>query len=294
MRLQDIFELVLLGAIWGASFLFMRSATPEFGAVSLVVLRTGIAALCLLPLLLMSRKVHVVQKHWKAIFFVGMTNTAIPFCLFAYSTVLLGAGLASILNATAPMFGAIVAYLWLKQNLSTSAVIGLLVGFFGVVVISAMRTGVELSLAMLPILAALAATCLYGIAACFTKQYLSGVSTMAIATGSQIFATLVLVPLAVISWPETAPSYDAWLQVIALGVVCTGLAYILYFRLIANVGAAKAISVAYLIPIFGVCWGVVFLDEIVTPMMVVGAVLILLGVSLTTGVIKWRKKAKLV
>jgi drug/metabolite transporter (DMT)-like permease len=294
MRLQDIFELVLLAAIWGASFLFMRSATPEFGAISLVVLRTGIAALCLLPLLLMSKKVKVVKKHWKAIFFVGMTNTAIPFCLFAYSTVLLGAGLASILNATAPMFGAIVAYLWLKQNLSTTAVVGLVVGFFGVVVISAVRTGVELSLAMLPIFAALAATCLYGIAACFTKQYLSGVSTMAIATGSQVFATIALVPLAVISWPETNPSNDAWLQVITLGVLCTGLAYILYFRLIENLGAAKAISVAYLIPVFGVCWGVVFLDEIVTPLMIVGAVLILLGVSLTTGVIKWRNKVKTV
>lgn len=294
MRMQDIVELILLGAIWGASFLFMRSATPEFGAISLVVLRTGIAALCLLPLLLLSKKVNVVKQNWKAIFFVGMANTAIPFCLFAYSTVLLGAGLASILNATAPMFGAIVGYLWLKDNLSTTAVVGLAIGFFGVVVVSALRTGVELTLALLPIFAALAATCLYGVAACFTKQYLSGVNTLAIATGSQVFATLVLIPLALVSWPETNPSSDAWLQVIALGVVCTGLAYILYFRLIANVGAAKAISVAYLIPVFGVCWGVVFLDEIVTPLMIVGASLILLGVSLTTGVIKWRNRIKTV
>lgn len=294
MRMQDVVELILLGAIWGASFLFMRSATPEFGAISLVALRAGIAALCLLPLLLMSKKLHVVKKHWKAIFFVGITNTAIPFCLFSYSTVLLGAGLASILNATAPMFGAIVAYLWLKQNLSTTAVIGLVIGFFGVVVISALRTGIELSLALLPVLAALGATCLYGIAACYTKQYLSGVSTMAIAAGSQVFAALVLIPLAVINWPETNPSYEAWLQVVALGVFCTGFAYVLYFRLIANVGAAKAISVAYLIPVFGVCWGVVFLDEIVTPLMIVGAALILLGVSLTTGVIKWRNRIKTV
>ncbi len=292
MRMQDLAELILLGAIWGASFLFMRSATPEFGAFALVVLRTGVAALCLLPLLLMSKKLHVVKHHWKAILFVGMANTAIPFCLFAYSTVHLGAGLASILNATAPMFGAIVAFLWLKDNLTTSAVVGLVIGFFGVVVISALRTGIELSLAILPILAALAATCGYGIAACYTKQFLSGVNTLAIATGSQVFATLALIPLAIVSWPETNPSVDAWIQVIALGVVCTGLAYILYFRLIANVGAAKAITVAYLVPVFGVCWGVVFLNEIVTPLMIVGAALILLGVSLTTGVLKWRNKVK--
>ena len=294
MRMQDAVELILLGAIWGASFLFMRSATPEFGAISLVIVRTGIAALCLLPLLIMSKNLLVVRQQWKTIFFVGLTNTAIPFCLFAYSTVHLGAGLASILNATAPMFGAIVAYFWLKDNLPATAVAGLVIGFFGVVVISVSRTGVELSLAILPVLAALAATCLYGIAACFTKQYLSGINTLAIATGSQIFATIILLPLAFLSWPDTNPSYNAWMQVITLGVVCTGVAYILYFRLIANLGAAKAITVAYLVPVFGVFWGVIFLGEIVTPLMITGASLILLGVSLTTGVIKWRNRIKTV
>ncbi|WJG09223.1 DMT family transporter [Aliiglaciecola sp. LCG003] len=290
MRLQDIFELVLLASVWGASFLFMRSATPEFGAFGLVIVRTGIAALCLLPLLLISRKTAIVRQHWRPILFVGLVNTAIPFCLFSYSTVLLGAGLASILNATAPMFGAIVAYLWLKENLSSLAVFGLLLGFCGVAVISSVRTGVEVTTALLPVGAALLSTCAYGIAACYTKQFLSGVNTLAIATGSQVFATLALAPFALYFWPDTMPSNDAWLQVIALGVFCTGFAYILYFRLIANVGAAKAITVAYLVPVFGVLWGVVFLSEAVSPLMFVGAMLILLGVSLTTGVVKFRLK----
>ncbi len=291
MRVQDFIELTLLGAIWGASFLFMRSATPEFGAIGLVIVRTGVAALCLLPLLLMSRKLHVVKQHWRPILFVGIVNTAIPFCLFSYSTVLLGAGLASILNATAPMFGAVVAFWWLKDRLTPLAVWGLVLGFTGVAVVSMVRTGVDVSVTLLPIFLALMSTCAYGIAACYTKQYLSCVNTLAIAAGSQVFATLVLAPLALWYWPEQSPSTNAWIQAIVLGVACTGIAYILYFRLIANIGAPRAITVAYLVPMFGVMWGVLFLNEVVTPLMIIGATMILLGVSLTTGVIKLRAKA---
>ncbi|GAC16521.1 DMT family transporter [Aliiglaciecola lipolytica] len=290
MRLQDVFELVLLAAIWGSSFLYMRSATPEFGAFALVAMRTGVAALCLLPLLFMRKKVSITLQYWRPILFVGIVNTAIPFVMFSYSTVLLGAGLASILNATAPMFGAIVAFLWLREKLTGLAVLGLFIGFGGVVVISLMRTGIDLHLSVLPVLAALASTCAYGIAACYTKKHLTGVNTLAIATGSQVFATLALLPFAVVLWPQQMPSFNAWLQVIVLGVACTGFAYILYFRLIANVGAAKAITVAYLVPVFGVLWGVLFLHEVVSLGMLAGAGLILLGVSLTTGVIKFRLK----
>ncbi|GAB5380184.1 MAG: DMT family transporter [Aliiglaciecola sp.] len=294
MRLQDSFELILLASVWGASFLFMRSATPEFGAIALVVVRTGIAALCLLPLLLISKKWGVIKQYWRPILFVGIVNTAIPFCLFSHATVSLGAGLASILNATAPMFGAIVAFLWLKDRLSKLAVFGLMLGFSGVVVISSARTGVDLSTSTMPILLALASTCAYGIAACYTKQFLSGVNTLAIATGSQIFATLVLAPLALWFWPEVNPSNDAWLQVIVLGVFCTGLAYILYFRLIENIGAPRAITVAYLVPVFGVMWGMIFLNETLSALMVAGAGLILFGVGLTTGMLKFRLRRKTV
>ncbi|MBU2878330.1 MULTISPECIES: DMT family transporter [Alteromonadaceae] len=290
MRLKDVFELVMLGAIWGSSFLYMRSATPEFGAFALVAVRTGIAALCLLPLLFLRKKVSVVRQYWRPILFVGLVNTAIPFVMFSYSTVLLGAGMASILNATAPMFGAIVAFLWLKERLTGLSVFGLFIGFSGVVVISLVRTGIDLHLSVLPILAALGSTFAYGIAACYTKKHLTGINTLAIATGSQVFATLALIPFAVMLWPQQMPSFDAWVQVIVLGVVCTGFAYILYFRLIANVGASKAITVAYLVPVFGVLWGVLFLQEMLTLGMLLGAGLILFGVSLTTGVIKFRLK----
>lgn len=288
MKVQDMLELLLLSALWGSSFLFMRTATPEFGAFALVELRTVIAAVCLFPVLLFARKWTDMKLYWRPILVIGMINTAIPFSLFSYATVHLGAGFGSVLNATAPMFGAIVAYLWLKENLSNVAVIGLVIGFIGVVVLSAARMELNFNLAIFPILAALSATCAYGFAACYTKRNLAGVSTLAIATGSQIFAALALLPFAIATWPVVIPATDAWIQVIFLGVACTGLAYILYFRLIANVGASKAITVAYLIPVFGVFWGVTFLDESLSLSLVVGAGLILLGVAMTTGIFKKR------
>lgn len=290
MKLSDFAELILLASIWGSSFLFMREATPEFGAVALVILRTSIAALCLLPLLIMKKRLKMIKQYWRELLFVGLINTAIPFCLFSYSTVLLGAGLAAILNATAPMFGALVAFLWLKERLSNVAVMGLFIGFIGVLVLSNARSGVTFSLAVLPILGALSATCAYGIAACYIKQRLSGVNSLAIATGSQVYATLCLLPLALFTWPETLPSSKAWWQVIVLGVVCTGLAYIMYFRLIEKLGASKAITVGYLVPVFGVLWGMLFLNENISPTMMIGGVLVLMGVSLTTGVIKFRTR----
>jgi drug/metabolite transporter (DMT)-like permease len=281
-------ELLLLSAIWGASFLFMRNTSADFGPIMLITLRTGIAALVLIPFVMYKKQWHIMARNWLPILLVALTNTAIPFCLFSYSTLYLGAGYASVLNASAPMFAAIVGFYWLKDNLSIVAVIGLIVGFFGVLLLSLARQNTDFETSLLPILAALCATLLYGVAACLTKRYLQGVNPLAIATGSQCFAVLVLAPLSLFFWPAAMPGIQSWWQVLALGVFCTALAYILYFRLIANVGAAKAITVAYLVPVFGVIWGMTFLDEHLTPGMWFGAALVLLGVALTTGLIKRR------
>lgn len=288
MSYKHIVELCLLSAIWGASFLFMRTTSADFGPVMLITLRTGIAALVLLPFLLAKKQWPMITAHWQAIFLVALTNTAIPFCLFSYSTLYLGAGYASVLNATAPMFAALVGFIWLKDKLSRLAVIGLLIGFAGVIILSVARNNHNFTVSLLPVGAALGATCLYGLAACLTKKYLQGVNPLAIATGSQCFAALVLAPLSLWFWPARMPDMYSWSQVVALGVMCTAVAYILYFRLIANIGAAKAITVAYLVPVFGILWGMCFLDEYLSPGMWLGAALVLLGVALTTGVLKRR------
>tara|TARA_R110002153_G_scaffold37939_4_gene110680 strand:- start:1057 stop:1941 length:885 start_codon:yes stop_codon:yes gene_type:complete len=278
-------ELVLLAAIWGASFLFMRSTSAEFGPIMLITLRTGIAALVLLPWLILQQHTGVMFRHWRTITIIGLTNTAIPFCLFSYSTLYLGAGYASVLNATAPMFAALIAFYWLRDRLLPVAIVGLIIGFIGVLVLSLSRQHTELATNWLPIMAALAATFLYGLAACFSRRYLQGVNALAIATGSQLVATLTLAPLSLFFWPATMPSIESWWQVIILGVACTAFAYILYFRLIANIGSAKAITVAYLVPVFGVLWGMIFLAEQLSLGMWIGAGLVLFGVALTSGLV---------
>ncbi|MCW8109089.1 DMT family transporter [Alteromonas ponticola] len=282
MPVKDLMALLLLGAIWGGSFIFMRVAAPEFGIFALVEVRTLLATLVLLPVLACRGGMRDIVVHWKAIALIGAVNTAIPFVLFNYSSLHLEAGVNAILNATAPMFGAVIAFLWLSDKLSKQAVIGLCLGFVGVAVISAQKIG-DQGISIFPIITALLATTCYGLAASMMKKYLQGVRPLAVATGSQASASLFLLPFALYTLPATMPSIVAWNNAIALAVFGTGIAYILYFSLIANVGPAKAITVAYLVPLFGIVWGVVFLNETLSLQTLLGGGLILTGVALTTG-----------
>ena len=294
---QSIVELILLARIWGESFLFMRIGAPEFGPILFTTLRASIGAIFLFSCLLLFKQIKALNGHWRKIFVVGALNTAIPFALFGYATLTLSAGTTSVLNATTPMFGAIVAYFWLKDKLTLSATLGLLVGFIGVYLLvskhlhmDANSVGYEseskvLLPTLVPTLAAMLAALCYGISANYTKKYLTGIKPLALAAGSQIAASAMLIPISLFFIPETLPSSKAAWSVILIGVICTGVAYILFFRLIAELGPAKAISVTYLIPAFGILWGALFLDETISIMMITGACVILLGVALTTGVL---------
>ncbi|BFT31888.1 DMT family transporter [Alteromonas sp. D210916BOD_24] len=288
MAIKDLISLLLLAGIWGGSFIFMRVAAPEFGIYVLVAIRTLLATAVLLPLLLLTGSVGDIKRHWLAIALVGMANTAVPFVLFNYSSLHLEAGVNAILNATAPMFGAIVAWLWLGDRLSKSAVVGLFIGFVGVAVISQQKIG-QGDISFLPILTALLATLGYGIAASMMKKWLQGVKPLVVATGSQAMASIMLAPFALATLPATMPSTHAWLNAIALAIGGTGIAYILYFKLIADIGPAKAITVAYLVPLFGIVWGVLFLQEHLSAQTILGGVMILFGVALTTGVLNKKR-----
>ncbi|WP_155866671.1 DMT family transporter [Colwellia sp. PAMC 21821] len=274
--------------------MFMRVGAPEFGPIVFTTLRTGIAAIFLIACLVLFKETKALKGRWRDIFVVGALNTAIPFALFSFATLTLTAGTASVLNATAPMFGAIVAYLWLKDKLTLSAMFGLLIGFIGVYLLVSdnLHFGMELSNksvennALLPTLAAMLAALCYGISANYTKKYLSTIKPLALAAGSQISATAMLLPLSLFFMPETLPSTNAIWSVILIGVICTGVAYIIFFRLIAQLGPAKAISLTYLIPAFGILWGALFLGEAISLMMVIGGGVILFGVALTTGVLQ--------
>jgi len=284
-------ELVLLAAIWGASFMFMRIGSPEFGPVLFMALRTLIASLFLMPLVLLYKQHKGLAGYKRKIFIVGLLNTAIPFVLFGYATLTLSAGVTSILNATTPMFGAIVAYIWLKDKLSPSAVLGLFIGFIGVYLLMFNKIGDGQSSSLLPPLAVMLATLCYGISANYTKRYLTAIKPLALAAGSQVSATLVLLPVSLFYMPEAMPSFSAFNALFMLGILCTGVAYVLFFRLIAHLGPAKAISVTYLIPAFGILWGAIFLQEVISLWTLIGCGLILTGVGLTTGFIGKKVKA---
>lgn len=293
MKSADAGELVGLAAIWGASFLFMRLGAGEFGPVALAAVRVAGAALVLLPLLLWRGQWGDLRHHWRAIFVVGLTNSALPFLLFSYAALGISAGLSSIFNASTPLWGALIGWWWLRDRPGASRALGLAIGFAGVIGLAWQKASFQPGGSGWAIAACVGAAMLYGLSANYTKQRLQGVAPMAVAAGSQLSAALALAVPAVLWWPAAMPSGRAWLMVALLAVLCTGLAYLMYFRLIAHVGAANAIAVTFLIPAFAVLWGWLFLGEPLTAAMAVGCAVILLGTALATGVIAPRVPAAL-
>jgi drug/metabolite transporter (DMT)-like permease len=288
LKVRDGVDLLLLAAIWGVSFLFMRIAAPEFGPVPLIAARVSVAAAFLLMVLAVRGGTRDLYRHAPALIFMGAFSAAIPFSLFAYSLLYVTAGFASVLNATVPLFGALVAYFWLGEKFGPMRGLGLFVGFLGVLVLVWNKISFTPGGSGWAILAGLSASVLYGIAASFTKRYLSDVDPLISATGSQVAAALILLVPAIIYWPAATLSPLGTISALALGIVCTGIALVLFFRLISRVGPAKAITVTYLIPAFGVFWGHLFLEEPVTVDMLAGCGVILLGTALANGLIGGR------
>lgn len=286
-------EFTLLAAIWGSSFLFTRIGVTELGTLPTAGLRVAIAALFLLPIALARGHGAALWGSWKLTLSVGVFNSAIPFVCFAFALQSISTGLSSILNATVPLFGALVAWIWLKDRPTGSRTLGLAIGFLGVALLawkkSSFVAGPDGANTGLAVLACLTACLCYGLAASFTKRFMAGMPSLVSATGSQLGAMLVLTPLALAYWPDHAVSWSAWLAVAALGVLCTGVAYILYFRLIERAGPARALTVTFAIPVFAVAYGSVLLGEVVTPWMVGCGIIIVVGTTLSTGLVVFRR-----
>ena len=289
MRPADTLELFALAAVWGGSFIFMRMGAGEFGALPLACLRVAGAAIVLLPLLAWRRELAELRRHWKPILIVGVMNSAFPFVCFAYAALTINAGLSAIFNAAAPLFGAVIAWLWLKDRLSAPRVAGLAIGFAGVLGLALSKAGIQAgaqgTATSLAVLACIAGSVSYGFSANFTKRHLIGVKPMAVAAGSQLAAAVVLALPAWWTWPAASPSPTAWLTVAVLAIACTGIAYVMYFRLIAHVGPANAITVTFLVPAFAVAWGALFLGERPTTAMLAGCAVIVAGTALATGLL---------
>lgn len=286
MKGLEIAELLLLAALWGGSFLFMRIAAPVLGPVWLIELRVLLAGLALLPILVRLNLWYEVRRNWVSLLITGFINSAIPFVLLAFSSVSLPAGFTSILNATAPLFGTIVASVWLKERLTLIRMIGFILGFVGVIILVGWKTITVTPDFVMAVLAGLLAAFMYAIAAPYIKQKLVGVPSFVIATGSQLGAAFFLLPALPLTISPQAPTTIIVVSVLALALLSTAFAYLLYFRLIQNIGSTKALTVTYLVPLFAMLWGTVFLKEAVTISMILGCSLILLGTAIANGIVK--------
>ncbi len=284
MKAKEVGGLLLLSALWGGSFLFIRIAAPVLGPVVLIELRVLIAGVALLLYSLVIRQDLELRKRWSHYLAIGILNSALPFTLIATAELHLTAGFAAILNATSPLFGAIVAALWIKEALTTKKIVGLLLGLAGVGVLVGWSPLPFSTTLVLAILASLAGAAFYGLAGVYTKVYTRGASSVAIATCSQLGASLFLLPLTPLFPAPHQPSTFVILVVAALALFCTAIGYLIYFWLIETVGPTRAITVTFLAPAFGVLWGVLLLHELLTWSTIVGFAIILAGTGFVTGI----------
>jgi drug/metabolite transporter (DMT)-like permease len=277
VKIADLARLLLLAALWGGSFAFIRVAVPALGPLWLAESRVAIAFVALFALAVFRRDVADVRAYWRGFLVIGVINSALPFALFCYAEQYVTASTAAVLNATSPFFGAAVAAIWLKETLAPLKIAGMAIGLAGVAVLVGWHPEPLAPGTMLAIAACLAAALCYGIASVYAKRAMTGVPSFSIALYSQLGAALALLPSLPLS-PAPGPlSRLVAANVLALALASTALAYMLYFRLIANVGPARALTVTFLIPLFGVVWGVVFLGETIDASTVVGCALILGG-----------------
>ncbi|HSK98800.1 MAG TPA: DMT family transporter [Rubrobacteraceae bacterium] len=284
MSPRDLAALLALGALWGASFLFIRIAVPSLGPLVLMELRMGLAAATLVLCAAIVVRRPRLRARWKQFLFLGTVNAAIPFTLIAAAEIYLTASLAAILNSTTVMFTAMVAAVWMGDPLTARKVLGVVLGIFGVAVLVGWDPVEVSGVVLLAVGAMLAASLSYAVGAVYVKRTFSGVPPLAMAIGQLTGGAVILLPLAAATAPAERPPAPAILSVLGLALLSTALAYLLYFRLISNIGPTSTVTVTLLVPVFGLIFGVLLLDEPFGPGTLAGLGIILSSVVLVTGI----------
>ena len=291
MRPADYARLVTLAALWGASYLFMRLAVPHIGSIAMVEGRTLIAGLVLFAFAALASQPVAFRRFWKHYLFIGAFAIAIPITLIGLALRDIDASTAAILNATSPLFSALIASLWIHERLTVPKVAGIVLCIAGIAVLVGWTPQPMSSSELLACGMSVCASILYGYSSVYTKVYLNDAPPMGVAASASLFAALLAAPFS--PWHLLAAPVPAiaWLSVLGLGVLCTGIAFILYYRLIADVGPVRAMTVTLLVPLFGVFWGVVLLGEHLTPGRILGGAIILVGCGLILGLLRLPSRA---
>ncbi len=279
MRRSDAVRLVALSAIWGASFIFIRVLAPVLGPVLTVATRVLIGGAVLIVYCRVTGVDAGLARHWRQYVVIGIANSTLPFLLYAFAALYLPASYSVILNAMTPLFAALLAVPLLGERLTAAMVTGLVIGIAGVALVSGAGPVVPDLWFALAVFACLGATICYAGSSIYMKKFAGGASPLAIAGWSQIFAGLALAPIVPFAPPAGSISPLIVANVLALALVCSSVAYVLYYRLIADIGPTRALTMAFLMPVFGMLWGALFLHETITLPMIIGCALVIGGAT---------------
>lgn len=274
MRSVDVVRLTILAAIWGASFLFMRILAPVLGALWTAEIRVAVAGLAMLLVMVAARRAMRFRENWLQYLILGTFNSALPFALFSYAALTLPAGYSAILNATSPLWGALVGAAVLGERLTSRKLAGLACGIMGVAFLVRLGPAQVTPQLMLAALACVSAALCYALTGAYSKKKSAGIAPPQMATGSQLGAALVLLPFLPLSPVRGDVTPFVMLVAAMLALLCSAIAYVIYFRLIADVGPTRALTVTFLIPLFAMAWGAVFLHEAISLNALAGCALV--------------------
>ncbi len=273
-------SILALGAIWGSSFLFMRLTVPEIGSYWTVTLRIVFGALFLLTVSIIRKNPLHFQTHWRHYCVVGFSGMAFPFFMYAYASQTLPAGYMAVLNATVPYWASVLGVIIFNEAMGWPKLVGLVIGLIGVAVLVQLGH-LELNLETLVAVAAcLIATLCYALCATYIKKYSQSVPALTMSTGAMVMASLMLLPFAPWADRSLTATPTVWISVICLGMLCSGIAYLIYLPLIERMGLIKSSLVTFAIPVFAFLWGVLFLGEMITLRILLGVALVLGGTAL--------------
>jgi len=278
MEIRYWILLTFLGALWGSAFMFIKVATPEFGPIALVNTRLLIASLIFLPILLQKKYIHLLKPIWKQVLVLSIMNNAIPFTLFSYASFGADSNILAILNATTAFNTMIIAYLWIGESVSLKQLFGLILGFIGIFILVNPQNS---DTTLIASLSALLAAFFYSYSTVYIQRQSVNANKMVLIGWSIVFSAVFMIPVSIFNLPETLPSASAIGSAFWLGAVSTGLGFLGYVRLIDKIGAVKTSTVAYFLPVFGIIWGSIFLDEKITSTIILGCLIVLIGIYLS-------------
>jgi drug/metabolite transporter (DMT)-like permease len=287
MKPRELGMLILLAAIWGASYLFIRVASPVLGPLLLMELRTLIGGLGLLAYALLIGQPPDLRAHWQRYLVLGTLGSALPFTLIAASELAISASLAAILNATTPLFTAVVASVWADETFTAKRAVGLALGFAGVTILMGWSPVPLTGAVLLGTLGLLLASLSYGVGGAYASRAFHGVPPLTMAIGQQFGAAAVLLPFSLVSLPRAHLTGEALANLLALALLSTSLGYLIYYPLFKSVGPTRTLSVTFLIPVFGLLWDALFLHERIGPGTLIGTLVILSSITLVTGLRLW-------